>query len=395
MASRKGLTKTRHPGVYRRDKDGVFVAYVGVRVEGKTKFRTSTLPAGATVEDAVREAARLRQAIRVEAQTPMPHPQATSRVHDVRTVEDYGHQWLDAKKARLKPSAYQHYEHTVMKRILPWLGHLGIDDVCRGALESWVAWAEGQRKANGDPYSQDTLRTWWRPLKTMMSDLAADFGIPDPTRRVRPPESHAPRVREEATLTVEELGEFLGAVKQLSPNRYAEVATLAWTGMRAGELYGLKWECVDFHAERIVIQRSVSKGELTETTKTKAARVVPMYAELVAVLQEHRQDLLKQQHRGLQSGLVFPAQTGGVRTPQSLKKVFVLAREATGLSVRVGPQVLRRTFNTLMVQAGVDRITLRAMMGHTSEAMTERYAGVSLDAKRAALAAVMDDTPDE
>ena len=51
----------------------------------------------------------------------------------------------------------------------------------------------------------------------------------------------------------------------------------------------------------------------------------------------------------------------------------------------MGPQVLRRTFNTLMVEAGVDRIVLRSQMGHCSEEMTERYAGVSVEAKLAAV----------
>ena len=49
------------------------------------------------------------------------------------------------------------------------------------------------------------------------------------------------------------------------------------------------------------------------------------------------------------------------------------------------PQVLRRTFNTLLVHAGVDRIVLRSQMGHTSEEMTRRYASVDIGAKHDAV----------
>jgi len=66
-----------------------------------------------------------------------------------------------------------------------------------------------------------------------------------------------------------------------------------------------------------------------------------------------------------------------------------LAAEAAGIEVRVTPQVLRRTFNTLMVHAGVDRIVLRSQMGHCSEEMTARYAGVAIADKQAALSRVL------
>ena len=47
--------------------------------------------------------------------------------------------------------------------------------------------------------------------------------------------------------------------------------------------------------------------------------------------------------------------------------------------------MLRRTFDTLLISAGVDRIVLRSMIGHTTEEMTERYAGVRHEDKRAAV----------
>jgi integrase len=74
----------------------------------------------------------------------------------------------------------------------------------------------------------------------------------------------------------------------------------------------------------------------------------------------------------------------------STHKPLELAALAAGVDVRVTPQVLRRTFNTLMVHAGVDRIVLRSQMGHCSEEMTQRYAGVSVEAKLAAVHRLVD-----
>jgi integrase len=158
--------------------------------------------------------------------------------------------------------------------------------------------------------------------------------------------------------------------------------------MRPGEVYALKWDCVDLAGERIIVKSGISDGVLTESTKTKSQRIVPIHPDLAYALREHRKQMMKEQRPGFDLSLVFPSSRGTVRLPQSLSKVHTLACEAAHIDVRVGPQVLRRTFNTLLVRAGVDRITLRSMMGHSSERMTERYAGINLADKQAAVISI-------
>lgn len=82
------------------------------------------------------------------------------------------------------------------------------------------------------------------------------------------------------------------------------------------------------------------------------------------------------------SHLCFPSQAGTYRTSASLDKVFELACSVAGIDVRVKSKVLRRTFNTL-VKDHTDRVTLWAMMGHSSEQMTQLYSGVGYEQKAA------------
>jgi integrase len=86
---------------------------------------------------------------------------------------------------------------------------------------------------------------------------------------------------------------------------------------------------------------------------------------------------------------------GGYREPSSLNRPICAAIKAAGLDQRVGPQVLRRTFNTLLLAAKVDRIVLRSQMGHCSEEMTERYAGVPVDLKTAAVRRLESGAPEK
>ena len=156
-------------------------------------------------------------------------------------------------------------------------------------------------------------------------------------------------------------------------------------GMRAGEVFALKWDAVDFEAGTITVRRSVSKREIRETTKTKAKRVVPMHPELIRILKAHREAQVAAQHAGLKTGLLFPNDDGEIRLPSNMKKVWPRLAQLIGSEVKVGSQVLRRSLNTNLVMAGVDRITTRAILGHTSEAMTQRYAGIGDDAKKDAV----------
>ena len=196
-------------------------------------------------------------------------------------------------------------------------------------------------------------------------------------------------VREMRCLSAHGLKALLLAARQYTPDRYAELVVMGFTAMRPGEVYALRWDDVELDTGTIHVRRSISDGQMTETTKTGAARTTRMNAVLLDALKTHRDQ--QQQHARpaeLKSGLVFPSNKGTPRVGNSLNAALQIATEAAGIEQKVTPQVLRRSVNTLGVLAGVDRITLRAMMGHTTEEMTQRYAGVPDAAKDRAMAMI-------
>lgn len=215
---------------------------------------------------------------------------------------------------------------------------------------------------------------WIRPRWRLTRWLTTSAPTTPP--RTCAPAGRAPR-REQRTLTERELGRLLDVAREQLASHFAEIVVLAYTGMRVGEMYALQWEDIDWEREAIEIQRAVSRGHVT-TPKTGVGRSVYMPPPVAAALRAHRQEQL----RAGAAPLVFPSTTGGHRATSGLRKALELAAEGARIDVHVTPQVLRRTFNTLMMAAGVDRIVLRAQMGHTREDMTIRYSGVGLDLKR-------------
>ena len=89
-------------------------------------------------------------------------------------------------------------------------------------------------------------------------------------------------------------------------------------------------------------------------------------------------------------GLLFPAITGGYRSPSVLNKPFEEVSRAIGLSKRFTQRGLRRTFNDLARAAQVEGVVTKSISGHLTERMRERYSTVAPIEQRASIAKVID-----
>jgi integrase len=102
-------------------------------------------------------------------------------------------------------------------------------------------------------------------------------------------------------------------------------------------------------------------------------RTVPMTDEIVEALHQQRQYLMKTQNVGLQSGIVFPSEVGTRRTASAFHDPCQKVADKLGLDVKVGPQVLRKTVNTLLGQDGWTRAAIKSLTGHETDQMLDHY----------------------
>lgn len=352
---------------------------VTLMVDGVRKYRKRLVPARTPPEvvAAIKAEllAELRAAFEPETQPP------PEEIPD--TVASYAVSWMRRKARTCRIGVATHYADTLERFVLPYLGDLDCRDVTRGTFEAWCRWAQGLRSTvHGRPYARTTMHGWWRVAGCLLRDMAADYDIPDPTRRVPAPTSDVHGVRERETLTRAQLDALLGAIEEHHPQWYAETFVAAWTGVRAGELYSLRWCDVDLDAATLHVERSHWEGHEAET-KTGEPRTIPLTASAVEVLRAHRDA-----RPGLPAALLFTDIHGGHRRSTALRKVLRLASVEAGLPLRVTPQVLRRTLNTLLETAGTAPLVTQDILGHGSRAMTERYHRTPLDVRRAAIEGV-------
>lgn len=184
-----------------------------------------------------------------------------------------------------------------------------------------------------------------------------------------PAETHA----EIRFLTVDEVDSLVAAAvagpyQQLDRALYLTAAT---SGLRQGELIALRWEDVDWSAQRIRVRRNHVLGEFDTPKSRRGSRSVPITARLAGEL-----DRLAQSTRWPADGdLVFgdPATGEPLRRGQLMRR-YRRALTAAQLDPAQRFHDLRHTFGTVMAGAGVPMRTLQEWMGHRDIGTTQRYA---------------------
>lgn len=185
--------------------------------------------------------------------------------------------------------------------------------------------------------------------------------------------------KEMQTLPIEQLTSFLREAKDSGV--FALYYIDLTTGLRRGELLGLKWSDIDLEKGDLRVQRQIGRidGKIIEMPlKTKNAyRTLPLSADAIDVL-------MQQRRKTGNSEWVFPSPTGGPMSPDSVLHMLHRVLKRAGLP-KVRFHDLRHTFATLALQNGVDIKTVSGMLGHFSAGFTlDTYAHVTTSAKREA-----------
>lgn len=193
----------------------------------------------------------------------------------------------------------------------------------------------------------------------------------------------------------EEKALLRAAAGDASPNRnpmlYTFLQIALTTGMRAGEIAGLKWDQIDFASDVLTVGKA--------KTRRGTGRQIPLNGDLRAVLEMHASWYAdaKRFREIKPEWFVFPGRAGRpkageirpldpLRPMQSITSSWERVRTAAGVSCRLHD--LRHTAATKMAEAGIPESTMLALMGHMSRAMLERYSHIRMAAKREAVKAL-------
>jgi integrase len=192
----------------------------------------------------------------------------------------------------------------------------------------------------------------------------------NPVSQVRSPKIDNRRLR---FLTRDEAETLLSALKRENPTAWEMAMLSLFCGLRASEIFGLTWSCVDF-----------SKGLLTiKDSKNTRSR----YAYMTAQIKE----MLQAKETGDPSALLYPPKKGGKtrEAPGTFERVVGDLKLNEGHQDRRDKVVfhsLRHTYASWLVGSGVSLYEVKERLGHKSISMTERYSHLAPEAGRGTVA---------
>jgi integrase len=157
------------------------------------------------------------------------------------------------------------------------------------------------------------------------------------------------------------------AFGRIEPSIYL---TAAMTGLRQGELIGLRWRDVDLSARRVRVVSPFVRGEFGNPKSEGSGRSVPLADRVANELAEHR----RRSAYATDDALVFcHPETGQPLDRSKLTRRFKQATKRAEVRAIICHE-LRHTFGTRMAAAGVPLRTLQYWMGHADSKTTQIYA---------------------
>jgi integrase len=287
-----------------------------------------------------------------------------------RPLREVGEEWLAAQH-HLRPRTRQLYRTQLRRHIDEPLGHLPIGEVDADRIAAFIL---GLERKGLSPW---TIRGVLVPLGRILS-YAVRRGLVAENAMSKLERGERPRVtrREMRILRSDEISDLLTAV---TPSYRPVIATAIFSGLRQGELLGLRWADVDLQAGLIHVRHQLDRGGGYAPPKTpQAYRDVVLMPSLAQLLREHK---LASGHSQPEDP-VFATLAGKPMYYRNLsRRGLADAIEKAGIDQEGEPRLrfhdLRHTFASLLIAEGLNIVFISRQLGHASPSFTlDVYGGL-------------------
>jgi integrase len=292
------------------------------------------------------------------------------------TVAEYLEHWLSADiERRVARKTASRHRGIVRHQIVPRIGHIPMRRLSAVHIEAFETQLQRDGYVKGKKKGRSlTAQTVLHVHRTLSQALAhaVRTGVlfRNPAEQVKPPR---PPRREIAILTKPEVATLLRAAENAS--LHLPILVGVTTGIRRGELLGLRWSDIDLKAGRLTINQSLGriKGKTVfkSPKTTTSRRTITLPALTIEALKEHRAAQAKERlSLGLgKPELVFSHADGSPMDPDSITKAFDRLVQAAGVR-RITLHGLRHTHISHQLMDGVHAKIVSERAGHANISTT-------------------------
>lgn len=271
---------------------------------------------------------------------------------------EFADQWFIEMKIQWRSSHTRNVESIIESSLKPSFKNKSTGDVTKAdILEARNQMARRKGRGASGLMSPKSINNHMTILRMILTEAADRYEFENPFRNIKPLKLQKVHI-EPFSLT--EVETILQTVREDYRNYYL---LRFYTGMRTGEIDGLKWEFVDFERREILVRETLINGE-TEYTKTDGSqREIPMFGPVY--------EALKAQHAatGKLSKFVFcNSEAKPLDHNNVTKRVWYPLLRALNLKKR-RPYQTRHTAATLLLASGENPEWVARTLGHSSTEM--------------------------
>lgn len=293
------------------------------------------------------------------------------------TIDQWSLYWFPILQQRVKQSTFVSYSNKYKTHISPFLGQIPLVKLTEKDISHWIYQLR-------NTLTVSSTRVIAQLLRTFLED-AVKAGVlqSSPYKNIKLPKIEVKKV---SALTKSEQKRLYD---QALNHKHGFAIILALeTGLRIGELSGLKWEDIDFSEQTLQVRRTIQRiqnADPTSEKKTVLIETVPksLSSERVIPIAPHLCNRLKEKQKNTSGSYVL----GGIEPcePRTISYWFKKICHSVSLPT-IHFHTLRHTFATRCLEQGVTIVTISALLGHQSSKMTlDTYLNSFLSEKREAI----------
>ncbi|HBH96151.1 MAG TPA: site-specific integrase [Ruminococcaceae bacterium] len=300
------------------------------------------------------------------------------------TLSEWLDKWInDFMIPTLRPNTIYGYKMIIKCQIKPFIGDRPLSALTTNEIQKFYNTIKKNGRVHKDRNGSKELADSMIRKTHLILHEALDMAVKqrmlvsNPTNGTTVPKNN---YKEKQILNDEQLEKFMETIKS-DKKWYDFFYTEITTGLRKGEICGLRWEDFDEREGRLKIRRSVGKiksgvmeiGETKTKTGMREILLPPSTAEL----------LVRRKEKAV-SEWIFPnfCKPEEPINPQSAYTHLKILLKQAGLPL-IGFHNLRHTFSTHAIAGGVDAKTLSGILGHTNASFTlDTYTHVTTDMQK-------------
>ncbi len=212
------------------------------------------------------------------------------------TFGEFAEEYLEVKKNSLSPNTYAFYKNIIITELIPRFGRMKLREIRTYHVQQFIQYLTTEKK-RGDgvegTIGPSTVRRYTTVLRSILT-LAYKLEYTDEdvgnSRRIEFPKVNNAELN---VYTLEEVDTILEALKSEPINIRTLIELAIFTGMRRGEIVGLKWSDVDFEHQKLSIKRSIykpkdGKAQAKEPKSKYGIRTIAIPENLCKTLLEYR-----------------------------------------------------------------------------------------------------------